>query len=194
MRTRVKGMIACLVIALAACDSAPDKPDRAPPPPPGPRPSGAPAGSAAAAPGATVSAAGSAAAPAADGAGLAGQWEGHYDAKKGSVLLPPKVKDKGLAQDDGKKSAGPGTIELTISPEGEVHGKGKGALGALTLSGKVDGNVVRASVFPDDPHAGDAMTGVLVGPVKDGVINAELRVAGRDATIVRESAIELKKK
>ena len=38
------------------------------------------------------------------------------------------------------------------------------------------------------------MTGVLVGPVQAGVIHVELRVAGRDATIVREAAFDLKKK
>jgi len=50
----------------------------------------------------------------------------------------------------------------------------------VILTGKVDGGIVRASIFPEDPRHGDAMTGVLVGPAQGGVIHAELRVAGRE--------------
>jgi hypothetical protein len=35
---------------------------------------------------------------------------------------------------------------------------------------------------------------VLIGLVKGDMIKAEIRVAGPDGTVVRESAIELKKK
>jgi hypothetical protein len=124
----------------------------------------------------------------------AGTWEGSYNAKKGSVELPAKVKDKARARDDGTTSIGAGKVSLTITPDGEISGKASGALGDATLRGKVDGEMVGASVFPDNPAAPSAMTGVLVGMFKDGVIRAEIRVSGPDATIVRESAIELKRK
>ncbi len=64
-----------------------------------------------------------AAAPAGD---LEGAWEGHYDAKKGTLTLPPKVKDKGFAADDGKTAAGRGAIDLVILAGGDVRGKTSG--------------------------------------------------------------------
>lgn len=132
--------------------------------------------------------------PAAPADPLAGTWQGGYDAKKGAVSLPPKVKDKALASDDGKASAGAGTVELTIGADGEVRGKSSGALGACTLVGRADEGTLRATVNPDDPRAPNAMTGVLIGKLTGDVIKAELHVAGPDATVVRESAVELKRK
>lgn len=125
---------------------------------------------------------------------FAGTWEGSYTAKKGTVELPSKVKDKTRSRDDGATGIGPGTVTLTIAPDGELSGKLSGALGAATLRGTVEGDMVRASVFPDDPAAPTAMTGVLVGMRKEGVIRGEIRVAGPDASVVRESPIELKRK
>ena len=83
----------------------------------------------------------------------------------------------------------PGTI-------GEVRGKASGALGEATLSGKVDveGGVLRASWFPVDPTGATAMTGVLIGQLKGATIQATIRVAGPDATLVRESALDLQRK
>lgn len=123
-----------------------------------------------------------------------GVWEGSYNAKKGSVALPSNVKDKVRGGDDGKKAVGAGTVTLTISAENELVGKLDGALGKATLRGKIDGQMVRASIFPDDPTDSSAMTGVLVGMLKDGAIVGEIRVAGPDASVVRESPIELTKK
>ncbi|WP_437633101.1 hypothetical protein [Sorangium sp. So ce854] len=123
-----------------------------------------------------------------------GTWEGRYDAKKGSVELPPKVKDAVRKKDDGKVATGAGAVTVTIEPSGDLKGTLKGALGDATLVGKIEDGMVRASVFPEDPRAPNAMTGVLVGKLKDDVIQAELRVAGPDAVLVRESPVELKKK
>lgn len=129
-----------------------------------------------------------------ENASFAGDWEGAYDAKKGSVVLPSSVKDKVRKADDGKKAVGAGKVLITISAEGELAGKLEGALGKASLRGKAEGTMVRASIFPDDPSDAFAMTGVLVGMLKDGVIAGEIRVAGPDASVVRESLIELRKK
>lgn len=123
-----------------------------------------------------------------------GEWEGSYNAKKGSVELPSSVKDKVRSADDGKKAVGAGKVTLTISAEGELAGKLEGALGKASLRGKAEGTMVRASIFPDEPTDALAMTGVLVGVLKEGVIAGEIRVAGPDASVVRESLIELRKK
>jgi hypothetical protein len=64
------------------------------------------------------------------------------------------------------------------------------------LTGKVDEGMVRATVMAEDPRATGAPSGVLVGPLKDGVIKARLRVSviGADLVVVREADFELKKK
>ncbi len=49
-----------------------------------------------------------------------GTWEGRYDAKKGSVVLPPKVKDAARQKDDGKQVTGAGTVTPTIEASGEL--------------------------------------------------------------------------
>jgi hypothetical protein len=132
--------------------------------------------------------------PSTDATDLAGSWAGTYDAKKGAVTLPPKVKDKALAADDGKAAAGPGSIEITVLPSGDVRGKMSGALGAGAVTGRVDGSTLRTVVRPDEPQEANAMTGIFVGERKGEIIACELRVAGPDATVIRESAVELKRK
>ena len=176
---------------LPACNQAPDRPDKDPPARPTLAGSASAAGSASPAPAGTPTASAEAAPT-----GLTGSWEGRYDAKKGTIEMPPKVKDKARAADDGKAMAGAGKVELTVSPNGEVRGKASGALGEATLSGKVDveGGVLRASWFPVDPTGATAMTGVLIGQLKGATIQATIRVAGPDATLVRESALDLQRK
>jgi hypothetical protein len=189
---RVKIRLALgLSLSIAACDAAPDKD--------APKPSATPAATAPAATAPASSAPAAAAAvtapkPASPANLLAGTWEGSYDAKKGAVSLPPKVKDKALAADDGKAASGPGKVEITIGPDGAVQGKSTGALGACTLVGRAEEGTIRAKVNPDDPRAPGAMTGVFYGTLKEDTIKGELHVAGPDATVVRESAIELKRK
>jgi len=185
------------VLAITGCQSSqstPDKPDKAPPPRPSAEASAPPATSGSAAlPGAASE---SPMAAAAARSALTGAWQGAYEAKKGSVEMPPKVKDKPRSSDDGKAMAGPGKVELEVAADGNVQGKASGALGEATLSGKLDeaAGVLRASWFPVDPSAPNAMTGVLIGLIKDGEIHAEIRVAGPDATLVREGKIDLKRK
>jgi hypothetical protein len=181
-------------LTLTACEPAPDHdPPRASASTTAsaPRPPASPAAVSAGAPRPAASPSGSAAAPRSDAAPSA--WEGRYEAKKGVVTLPPKVKDKALAADDGKALAGPGTLELTITAGGEVRGKVRGALGACSISGRVDEGILRASVQPDDPRAPSAMTGWLTGTVTGEAIRGELHVSGPDATVVREASVELKK-
>lgn len=143
----------------------------------------------------TTSAADAKSAPAAfDSAALSGQWEGSFHAKKGIVTMPSTVKDKARAADDGKAAAGDGAVSLVIAPDGEISGNVKGALGNGAVRGKAEGGMIRVSMFPDDPSDPSAMRGTLLGIAKDSLIQAELRVSGPDASIVREAAFELKRK
>lgn len=181
-----------LAAVLLGCNSAPDQPDRAPPAPAPPLHSSAAAASALPPVIASASAGGSAPAPIAGE--LAGRWEGRYEAKKGSVELPSKLKAKAFGSDDGKVAIGNGSIDLAILANGDIRGKMSGALGAAAISGKVDGEVIRAVVQPDDPSAANAMTGILVGGRKGETIACELHVAGPDGTVIRESTVELTRK
>lgn len=170
------------LLSLAGCDTK----DDAPMPPPGPALS------------ALVEAAGSSASASASSApsapnAMAGAWAGDFDAQKGNIELDPKIADEAWKKDDGKKAAGKGSLSLTITPEGEISGKSQGALGNLTLTGQVDGDMVRATILPDEPTHPLAMTGVLVGKLEGDLLKGRIRVAGPDATLVREAPIELKR-
>lgn len=190
---RVSGLgrrsVFLVCVGLQACHSAPERPDRDAPPRP------APVSASASTPDDPVSAALPSAAPGTSSSGsLSGVWEGSYEARKGSVGLPTKVRDKGLATDDGKAASGPGTIEIFVLANGDVRGRGKGALGACTFTGRAEDGMVRATLMPDNPRDPEAMTGVLVGVLKGDVIRGEVQAAGPDATVVREAVVELKRR
>lgn len=125
---------------------------------------------------------------------LFGTWAGRYEATKALIVLPPKIKDKARASDEGKAAVGAGTMTITVAPTGEVRGQSKGALGEATLAGKVDGTWLRASFMPNDPTLTNAMTGVFVAKIVDGKLDGELRAAGPDAVLVREAAVSLTRK
>jgi hypothetical protein len=187
--TTAAGWLLVAVCSLG-CPSAPERPDRdaarssassiSAPAQPG------------SAPAATLPVAASSAAIRAPGDPV-GTWTGRYDAKKASVALPAKLKDKGLASDDGKTAVGQGAIELSILADGDIRGKTSGALGAGAITGRLDGATIRAVVRPDDPQAPNAMTGIFVGERKGDIFACDLHVAGPDATMIRESTVELKR-
>jgi hypothetical protein len=81
-----------------------------------------------------------------------------------------------------------------VLANGEIRGKLGGALGAASITGKVDAGTFRAMVRPDDPSAPNAMTGILVGEKKGDAIACELHVAGPDGTVIREATLELTRK
>jgi hypothetical protein len=184
--------IACLV-ALVVCGCQQD-PKRDQPPAGSASAATAAAASAAPATSGSAGAAASAAVGSPDIAALVGTWEGSYDAKKGTVAMPTGEKDKHWSKDEGKTHVGAGTITLRVSPAGDIEGEAKGVLGEQVLSGKAEGNVLRATVSPKEATDPQGFTGVLVCLHKDGAAKGELKAAGPTADVVRESAVELKKK
>jgi len=189
---------AALLLASVLCASCDKSASKGNDPSPGPAPSAAatpaPAASAAVPEGKTTAAPVESAAPAEGASSLAGTWEGRYEAKRGNVEMPPKVTDKTRSADDGKTATGAGTISLTVEASGEVKGKNEGALGAAVLSGKTEGDDVRCTFFPDDPLAKNAMFGIFSGKRDGDRIVGKIRVAGPDASLVREADVELRKK
>lgn len=188
-------LAACLAVALASCDAETGPPRGVAPPATAAQE--APAATAAPEPTAAPSASAGGEDAGADGgpsvADVAGSWEGSYQAKKGHVGMPSGVQDPARKADDGKQRSGPGSVKITVKPDGDVEGKSQGALGDATIRGKIDGKMLRASFVPDDMTAPQAMTGVLVGIVKGDTIEAELRVAGPDALLVRQANFPIKK-
>ncbi len=198
MKSAAAIVFACGLAALAACDEG--DPPRRPtelPPVTSPGPTGLDldaALAAAASAAATPSASASAGVAGANATTLTGSWEGKFEAKKATLSLPTKIKDKERTAYGGKVAVGAGTISLTVAPTGEARGRCKGALGDGALVGKVDGAWVRVTLMPDDPSAASAMTGVVVARIVEGKLEGELRAAGPDALLVREAAISLAKK
>ena len=185
----IAGLVAMLSV-LYACQGD-KKPD---PPPAGSGAAAAPAPASASAVAAASGAPASSAGPSPDIGALAGTWEGSYDAKKGTVAMPTGTKDKHWSKDEGKTHVGAGTMTVRVSATGDVEGEAKGSLGAQVISGRAEGNTVRATVSPKDPVDPQGFTGVLVAMMKDGALKGELKAAGPTADIVRESPVELKKK
>lgn len=175
--------VALACAGLSACD-APSAPSGD-----APKPS-AVVSAAASAPAPVLSATAAPAASVAAPAGFEGAWEGGYEAKKATVAVPAKAPPVGKG-DDAKAAIGKGHVKLAITATGEVTGKVDGALGPATLHGTTEGDLVRASLVPDDMRAPGAMTGVLVGILKGATIEAEIRVAGATADVVREAPVVL---
>jgi hypothetical protein len=156
--------------------------------PPSASASGAAAGSVAPTPAASAKAA------------MAGSdWTGSYAAKVGQVDPPPAAHEKTWTQDLGHAATGAGTIELAVAPSGAALGDAKGVLGELAVSGTFDGHELRANLIPKDPNAEGAMTGWMSltaegEPSAAKSLKGTMRVASRDAKLVREASVQLARK
>lgn len=122
-----------------------------------------------------------------------GRWIGAYDAKKGNVEIPKGVSYDAWNDDDGKRRAGKGSIELDVAGDGEVTGSARGALGEQQLRGRIVEGFLEVGVTPVDPDSENAMRGVLTGEMKADRITAELRAASGDARIVRQASVTLRR-
>ena len=138
------------------------------------------------------------AAPAAANVNAPAAWSGSYVAKVGPVAPPDNAKEKTWADDPGTAAVGRGTVTLSVSgPGGETVGDLSGPLGDLKVSGVFDGKELRATLAPKDPKADGAMTGFMLltsSGEPPTALTGTLRVANRDARIVREATVEVAKK
>jgi hypothetical protein len=150
--------------------------------------------SAAARPSASTSAA--EAAPSAASAESGAAWKGTFKSKPGTVTLAKEAAEavKVWAKDPGTEMVGDGTISLQIpATKGPIRGEIGGVFGDLIVNGQRDGEAITAQVNPKDPNAQNAMTGVFHGSLKGDALEGTLRVANRNANLVREAEIKLKK-
>jgi len=134
-----------------------------------------------------------------------GNWSGRFKAEKGDVSVPEGVPYPTWDGDDGFHTSGDGAVSVTIGPEGEVTGTGRGALGAFAIRGRVEGETLRAGISPapgdDDPRDADvdvrasggqtSVTGVLIAKEKGEALEAKLRVSGARGARVRTATFML---
>jgi hypothetical protein len=141
-----------------------------------------------------VQPASSAAAPPAAAAGDRSAWSGTYTAKVGAVEPPTNAKEKTWTNDPGSAAVGKGAMDLTVGDRGETRGETKGPLGDMTIIGTYDGKELRANLAHKEPKSDGAMTGYMMLASEGNAMKGTLRVANRDAKIVREATVELAKK
>lgn len=121
----------------------------------------------------------------------AGLWSGRFEAKKGEVGVPEGVAYPVWEEEKGDEASGAGAVELTIAPDGEVTGTGRGALGAFVLRGRVENETLRSGLTPADDEG--AMHGVLTAKEKEAgkSLEAVLRVSGGRGARVRTATFVL---
>jgi hypothetical protein len=137
-----------------------------------------------------TAAASSSAAPASS---YAGEWRGDYESKRARVDVPRGNPWPGWKKDDGSR-LGTGSVKLTIAADGEISGEASGALGALWLRGRLEGDAIRAGVSPARADEVGAMTGTLTGNTRAQAIQATIRAASPDGEVVRVAEVTLHKK
>jgi hypothetical protein len=110
------------------------------------------------------------------------------------VQVPAGVRWTVWKDEPGAVRRGKGTVALVVDDDGFVRGSLDGALGALQVCGRLEEGTLRAGVWPLDPRAGPAMSGVLTAEVKAGSMDAALRVSDGDGVVVRASRFRLAKR
>jgi hypothetical protein len=140
---------------------------------------------------ASASAAASAAKPVDEPAAA---WKGTFKSRPGVVTLAKEAAEavKVWAKDPGVEMVGDGEITLRIpGSKGLVQGEISGILGDLLVNGELEEDQLHARVDAKDPNDQKAMTGVLHLKRKGEAWEGMLRVASRNANLVREADLRL---
>jgi len=162
--------IAAFILLASACQQAP-KAD--------------PAATSSAAASASVGAPAAPAAPAK--AWFEGRWQGAFQAE----LLRIEMQAGGLKEwknDDGKKASGEGKLSLEAGPDGTVTGTVSGALGDLSVAGRVDGD--RAALTLTSPQP-DGFHGVILASQTPEGMKGTLNASSGDSLQVRQATVTL---
>ena len=157
------------LLLLCGCQNTP-KSEPAPPA------SGTPVASASAAP-----------APAAQKPWFEGAWHGTFSAELFRIELPAGgVKE--WKTDDGKQASGAGELSFEVSADGTVSGTGKGALGELSVSGRIDGDRAALSL---SPVAVGGFQGVVLAARSADGLKGTLSASSGDSLQVRRADVTL---
>lgn len=185
---KIKLSLALLLVTALACSKTEQPADTT-------ATNSAPTASAPAAPASSSAPAASAGAEAKP-AESAATWKGAFKSKPGEVTLEKEASKaiKVWTKDPGTEMIGDGAVSLQVpASKGVVSGEVTGVWGTLVVSGHLEEGAIHARLDPKDPNDQKAMTGVLNATLKGNSLEGTMRVASRNANMVREAEIKLAK-
>lgn len=94
--------------------------------------------------------------------------------------------------EDASVGLGAGTLTVTVDPTGRAEGTSEGPLGALTVTGLVDGDTFSARLSPADPN--DGFTGVALGKRDGASFKGTMHLSRSTGNVIREASFTLAKK
>jgi hypothetical protein len=119
-----------------------------------------------------------------------GAWQGGFTAELFRVeTAAGGVKE--WKQDDGKKAAGEGKLALEVAADGSVTGSASGALGELTVTGRVDGDRAALTLASAE---GDGFHGSILATQTPDGMKGTLSASSGDSLQVRQAAVTLSRK
>ncbi|MCA9627600.1 MAG: hypothetical protein KC766_08045 [Myxococcales bacterium] len=122
-----------------------------------------------------------------------GTWTAEYDASH--YLIEMEAKEgavRNWKDDDGKTQSGKGKIALEIDEQGEVTGKLSGALGEMSATGNVEGEVVSVRLTPEDEEA-KITTAFFLADKKGESLEGALQASSGDSLVVRDAKLKFTK-
>jgi len=127
---------------------------------------------------------------------LAGRWYARFTVQPGSVRLPagvhyPAWTDPHAGAHTGTADTGTAELRLLVDGAGDATGAVTGALGKLTVRGKVEEGELRVGLRPAANSTDPPMYGVLVGALHGGHIAGRLRASSGDGELVRQARVIL---
>ena len=121
-----------------------------------------------------------------------GTWSGSYVAEQLKLPEEPGAVRE-WKKDDGTASSGKGSVNLSVDAEGRAAGEAEGPLGALAVSGSVDGESLRLAFAPNGSGAATDFRGVLVAAREGDALKGVLRASSGDSLTVRSAQVELRR-
>jgi hypothetical protein len=118
-----------------------------------------------------------------------GNWQGSFQAQLFRVETTGGVKE--WKKDDGSKASGEGQLSLSVGADGSVIGSATGALGALSVSGRVEGDRAALELSASTP---DGFHGVILATQAGEGMKGTLSASSGDSLQVRQAAVSLSRK
>ena len=116
-----------------------------------------------------------------------GSWQGAFQAELFRVELPVGgVKE--WKQDDGKQASGEGKLSLEAAADGGVTGTAIGALGELSVAGRIDGDRAALTLTSARP---DGFHGVILASQTPDGLKGTLSASSADSLQVRQASVTL---
>lgn len=123
----------------------------------------------------------------------AGTWSGSYTASAGEPDTGPGALRE-WSKDDGKAAVGPGTLKLVIDEKGVASGDAEGALGAHSINGSADTEMLRLALAPKTAtNELEAFRATAVIKRDGDVLRGTLHAGSGDGKTLRQASLELRR-